>query len=136
MVPEGIDDAPQAPTIFILNWPHGCCSCSNRSRKNSIRIAHHHDHTRSASAERFWAVVVMLRRLVGEPELSTCDRHLGNHTAILAIDAEQLLRTKRRLIEFDGTRAIPNGKHCRNCGCFVAHVSCRLSTEGAELAAS
>src|SRR5215510_1879076 len=69
----------------------------------------------------------MLRRLIGEPELSTCDRHLGNNTAILAIDAEQLFRTKRRLIEGDGTRAIPNGKHCRNRGFFVRHEYLRAA---------
>jgi hypothetical protein len=68
MVPERIDNSSYAPTVLIADGPNDCSSCCDSPIESGIRIFHNPHHPHRTTAERLWAKVEVLGRLVGEPE--------------------------------------------------------------------
>src|SRR5579859_1370827 len=61
------------------------------------------------------ARILMLRRLVGYPELGSVHGKASHHCASV-VDTEQYVCAEGRLVEVNGLRSVADGEHGRNGG--------------------
>src|SRR5580700_11464831 len=108
MMPERIDDPPQTPAMLVADGPNRCRSRRDGPFESGIRIRDDHYHTHGTTAERLRAEVGMLRGFVSHPEFGLPHAQPGDYRSVVAIDAEQLAGSKRRLIKLDGPRSVSN----------------------------
>lgn len=81
MMTEGIDDASDAPAVLITDRKDLFRSGLDSTCKDGIGVGDRHDDTHRNSAERFGTEVVMLGRLIAEPEFCAIDRKPGDDAA-------------------------------------------------------
>src|SRR5262245_41523349 len=107
MMAEWVGHAAQAPAIRLLDRDDLARAGGDRSREHRIRIRYGQDHPNGTTAQRLWAEVAVLRRLVGHPKLGAGDRQPRHHRATGIFHAVDLDRAERRFVELDRSRAIP-----------------------------
>jgi hypothetical protein len=126
---EGIDDASDAPAVLIADGKDLFCSGFDGAGKHGVRIGGRHNDADRDSAKRFWTEVVMLGRLVAEPEFGAVNGQLGNH-AVATIESKSFLGSEGGLVEIDGARATSEAEPGSDCGwdgCFSFRTGfCRL----------
>src|SRR5882724_1134013 len=125
---EWIDYAAQAPTICFLHRDDLSRTCRQCLREDRIRIRHGQDHPNSATAQRLWTEVAMLRGLVTQPKLRTINGQPRHHRAAGILHTVDFDRTECRLVELNRSRAIANRQHRRDRNherpraCVYAHL--------------
>src|SRR5439155_17276319 len=102
-VSEGIDDAPETPSIGVSNWHYLSCTCCNGPCAHRRGVFHNQQHSNRASTQRFGTEVEVLRGFFGDPEICTGHREL---TDTAAVNAVKLGRAERCLVEVDRSRPV------------------------------
>src|SRR6266496_3208079 len=132
---EWIDHAAQAPPIRFLHCDDLSRTCRQRFSEHRIRIRHGQDHPNSATAQRLWTEVAMLRGFVSQPKLRTVNGQARHYRTAGILHPVDLDRSKCRLVELNRLRAIANRQHGRdrNRGllrdCVCAHLSSLITYE-------
>jgi hypothetical protein len=127
MVSERINDSSYAPTVLIADWPNHSGARRYSPFESGIRIFHGHHHPHRTTAESLGAEVQMLRRFVGQPEFAAAHGQPGDDFTAWALDAEQLVGSKRRLVELDRPHPISNREQGRDSGLLILN-SLRVRT--------
>src|SRR5262245_32420754 len=110
-MPEGIDDAADGPSVLLTNRPHFLGSGRYGPSVDGLRVGHDEDESRRRASESFRTEVLVLWRLIGDPELRHLYRELSDDGAVIALDLEQFCRAEGGLVERYGFRAAAHGKH-------------------------
>jgi len=88
MMPKGINHSPNPPTILILYSPNHLRTGLHRLRKHCIGIVHDQHHANRPAIQRLWTEILMLRGLIGHPEIGVVHSELGNYvTAVGSVHA-------------------------------------------------
>lgn len=133
MVAEGVEDSSDAPSVLIGDGIDDFGANGNGMIECGIRIFDDHDDAHGAACQRFRAEILMLGRLVGNPELGSGTGKLRDNRAVFPVDPVEHGGTESGLIELNGLRAATNRKHRLNAGFRVgvwrrvAHCSCPAS---------
>jgi hypothetical protein len=88
----------QAPAVLVFDRRGHGRARRDGTVERGIRIFHDHYHAHSPAAERFGTEVLVLWRLVGDPEFGRPNGQPGNYRPIPGVDAEYLAGTKCRLL--------------------------------------
>jgi hypothetical protein len=109
VVAEGIDEAADAPSIFLIgDGPNLSGSGFEGAREDSIGIVDDHDHASGRAADRFRAEIFVLGRFVSHPEVGVSYCELRDNIAALAIEAEKLASSEGLLVKVDSLGTAPD----------------------------
>ena len=111
MVAEGIDDAPETPSIVVSHGRYLSGACGDGLCAHRRGVFHQQQHSSRASTQRFGTEVEVLRGFFGDPEWCAGHRQL---TDAAAGNAVQLARAKRRLVEVHRLIPVSDGQRRGN----------------------
>jgi hypothetical protein len=114
MMSKLINNASHAPAVHLLHGDNLLCAGIDRLLKDSVRVRNGQDHAHGPAAKRLRTEILMLRRLVTQPELRAVHGEPRYHASVRAIQAKSFKRSKGRFVKINGFRAIPHGKPGRN----------------------
>src|SRR6266478_1822268 len=103
---EWIDHAAQAPSIRFLHCDDLSRTCRQCLSEHRIRIRRGQDHPNSATAQRLWTEVAVLRGFVSQPKLRTLNGQPRHYRTAGILHTVDLDRSERRLVELNRSRAI------------------------------
>src|SRR6185437_9170068 len=110
MVAKGIDDAADAPAVVVGHLPDDGGPGGDGLVEDGVGVFDGEDHAGRAAVEALGAVVLMLGRLVGEPEFSSVDCQPGDDGAVAVVVTELLGGTKGSFVELDCLDAVADGE--------------------------
>src|SRR5579864_3460123 len=76
----------------------------NRAGKYRVGIGHRKNDANRRTTDGFWAEVVVVGRLVAQPEFRTFDRKTGYNAAAI-LHSEQFGRAESRFVAVNGARS-------------------------------
>lgn len=110
VVAEGVDEAADAPIVVVGHLPDDGGPGSDGPVEGGVGIVDGEDDADGAAVEALWAVVLVLGRFVGEPELGSVDCQFGDDGAAAVVVTELLGRSEGGSVELDCLDAVADGE--------------------------
>jgi hypothetical protein len=133
MMAEWIDDAANAPAIFLIgDGMHGSGSGFDCAIEDCVGIIDHKNHANSSAAQRLRAEILVLWRFVCDPEVAISNRELRDYASVGPIKAKDFARAEGLFVKGNGGCASANGEHWRYGSLWHPDiVACSLQKRGA-----
>src|SRR5215467_10569558 len=110
VVAEGVDDAAEAPAIFVGHGVDDGGSGFDGAFEGSVGVVGGEDHADGSAVEGFGAEVFVFGGFVGEPEARSVDGQVGNDGAVGAVEVEEFFGAEGGFVEGDGFAAVADGE--------------------------
>jgi hypothetical protein len=117
---EWVEDTSDAPGVLSPDGADDGGSGCDGAIEGGVGVFDSEDHADGAAVEALGAEVLVLGRLVGDPEACSIDGEVGEHGALVVLDAKEFGGSEGGFIKLDGFGGVADGEEGGDGGLWGA----------------